>query len=213
MLVDATVYVIDDDPRVLRAVDRLLRSCEYRSQTYTSAKEFLLHEMPPGPACIVLDLSMPEMNGLDLQQILAQGDEELPIIFISGHGDIPASVRAMKAGAVDFLTKPFEDRQLLTAIEAALSRSSNTIAARAALKKDITAFEGLSQRERQVCLGVTQGLLNKQICGELGTTEKTVKVQRGQVMKKLGAGSVADLVKLVERLRAAGRLPHVTLHP
>lgn len=213
MLEDATVYVIDDDPRVLRAIERLLRSCEYHSQTYSSAKEFLLHKMPEGPACIVLDLSMPEMNGLDLQQVLAQGDENLPVIFVTGHGDIPATVRAMKAGAVDFLTKPFDDRQLLAAIDAALARSGATIAARTALKKDTAAFEALTRRERQVCLGVAQGLLNKQICGELGTTEKTVKVQRGQVMKKLGAGSVADLVKLVERLRAAGRLPHVTLHP
>jgi FixJ family two-component response regulator len=176
-------------------------------QAYGSAKDFLDQPLPSGPACIVLDLQMPEMNGLEVQQLLGQSKDTLPIVFISGRGSIPASVRAMKEGAVDFLTKPFEDDQLLRAIDTALARAREAFVRRDALDRDCEIFDTLSQREKQVCLLVAQGMLNKQIGGELGTTEKTIKVQRGGVMKKLGAQSAADVVRFVERLRIAGRLP------
>jgi FixJ family two-component response regulator len=201
---ESTVYVIDDDPSVRRALDRLLRSHHRQVSTYSSAQDFLSKKLDPGPACIVLDLKMPEMSGLDLQQLLAPGRDHLPIVFISGHGDISVSVRAMKAGAVDFLTKPFEASQVLGAIDTALERSRQACLSRETFERDRMIFESLSHRERQVCLRVAQGMLNKQIGGELGITEKTIKVHRGRVMQKLGAHCAADLVRLVERLRATG---------
>jgi len=158
---------------------------------------------------LILDLKVPGMNGLQLQQILAVRGQDIPIIFVSGKGDIETSVRAMKAGAVDFLTKPFAHGQLLGAVQVALARSRTSIAERDALKKDREAFEKLTPRERQVCIRIAQGLLNKQVGFELGTTEKTVKVQRAHVIEKLGAKSLADVVRLVERLRVAGMLPPV----
>ena len=206
-MTDAVVFLIDDDPGVRRGVSRLLRSRGRQVQAYGSAKDFLDQPLPSGPACIVLDLQMPEMNGLEVQQVLGQSKDTLPIVFISGRGSIPASVRAMKEGAVDFLTKPFEDHQLLRAIDTALARAREAFVRRDALDRDCAIFDTLSQREKQVCLRVAQGMLNKQIGGELGTTEKTIKVQRGGVMKKLGAQSAADVVRFVERLRAAGHLP------
>jgi len=206
-MVDGVVFVVDDDASVRRAVSRLLRSQGRQVQTHGSAKDFLNQPLPSGPACVVLDLQMPEVSGLDLQQLLARNHETLPIVFISGHGSIPTSVRAMKGGAIDFLTKPFDDNQLLAAIDTALARSRQACACRDALDRDRAVFEALTPREKQVCLRVVQGMLNKQIGGELGTTEKTVKVQRGRVMQKLGTQSVADMVRLVERLRAAGQLP------
>ena len=206
-MTDAVVFLIDDDPGVRRGVSRLLRSRGRQVQAYGSAKDFLDQPLPSGPACIVLDLQMPEMNGLEVQQVLGQSKDTLPIVFISGRGSIPASVRAMKEGAVDFLTKPFEDDQLLRAIDTALARAREAFVRRDALDRDCAIFDTLSQREKQVCLRVAQGMLNKQIGGELGTTEKTIKVQRGGVMKKLGAQSAADVVRFVERLRIAGRLP------
>jgi FixJ family two-component response regulator len=206
-MTDAVVLLIDDDPSVCRGVSRLLRSHGRQVQTYGSAKDFLHHPLPSVPACIVLDLQMPEVSGLDLQRQLGQNRETLPIVFISGHGSIPASVRAMKEGAVDFLTKPFEDHQLLEAIDTALNRAREAYARRDALDRDCAVFHTLTAREQQVCLRVARGMLNKQIGGEFGTTEKTIKVQRGRVMKKLGAQSVADVVRFVERLRTAGYLP------
>jgi FixJ family two-component response regulator len=206
-MTDAVVFLIDDDPGVRRGVSRLLRSRGRQVQAYGSAKDFLDQPLPSGPACIVLDLQMPEMNGLEVQQVLGQSKDTLPIVFISGRGSIPASVRAMKEGAVDFLTKPFEDDQLLRAIDTALARAREAFVRRDALDRDCAIFDTLSQREKQVCLRVAQGMLNKQIGGEFGTTEKTVKVQRSGVMKKLGAQSAADVVRFVERLRIAGRLP------
>ena len=201
---DATIHVIDDDPSVCRALSRLLRSLDYRVQTYPSARDFLNKKLDHGAACIVLDLQLPEMGGLELQELLAKERENLPIVFISGHGDIPDSVRAMKAGAVDFLTKPYDEAQLLAAINNAIARSHEACAGRELFNRSRSAFENLTPRERQVCLRVTQGMLNKQIAAEFGTAEKTVKVQRGRVMQKLGAQSVADLVRFVERLLAAG---------
>ena len=201
------VHVVDDDASLLRGVARLLRSHEYTVKTYSSASEFLSAGVPSGPACLLLDLNMPGMTGLELQQVISDCQSRLSIVFISGQGDVPAAIRAMKAGAVDFLTKPFEGAALIAAIDAALRRSHAAHASDDALQKDWELFETLTRRERQVCLHVAQGLLNKQIAGELGTTERTIKAQRGSVMRKLGADSVPDVVRLIERLRDGGRLP------
>jgi FixJ family two-component response regulator len=202
-----TVHVIDDDLSVRCAVSRLLRSHDQQVQTYSSAREFLKQRLDSGPACVVLDLQMPEMSGLDLQEMLTRQHESLSIVFISGHADIPDSVRAMKAGAVDFLTKPFDESQLLIAIDAALVRSRQACTSRDALCHDRAVFGTLTRREQEVCVRVAQGMLNKQIGSEFGTTEKTIKVQRGRVMQKLAAQSVTDIVRLVERLRTCGHLP------
>jgi FixJ family two-component response regulator len=204
----ATVYVVDDDPRMLRAMDRLLRTSGYSVKTYSSAVEFLEVTEPACPGCVVLDLRMPEINGLDVQRLLANGDGALPIIFVTGQGDVASSVSAMKAGAVDFLTKPFDDHELLAAIEAAVVRSQQKRAERESLRKDKEAFARLTPRERQVCVRIANGMLNKQVGFELGTSEKTIKAHRARVMQKLRAESLADVVRLVERLRSAGVLPH-----
>ena len=201
------VHVVDDDADLLRAISRLLRSHGYASRTYSSAAEFLGAGVPDGPACLLLDLNMPGMTGLELQQVISDYPSRLSIVFISGQGDIPATVRAMKAGAVDFLTKPFEGDVLIAAIDAAVRRSHTAQASEDALQKDWDLFQTLSPRERQVCLLFAQGMLNKQIAFELGTAERTIKAQRGSVMRKLGADSVPDVVRLVVRLRDAGRLP------
>jgi FixJ family two-component response regulator len=208
-MTDATVHVIDDDPRMLRAVSRLLQSYDYEVQTHTSAAEFLSQKVPSGTACLVLDLKMPEMSGLDVQQVLAKADEYLPIVFVSGQADVASSVQAMKAGAIDFLTKPFNDAELISAVQTALSRSRKAQEERQRLGKDREAFDTLTPREREVCLRIARGLLNKQVAYELGNSEKTVKAQRARVMQKLGAGSLADVVQLVERLRTVGRIPPV----
>jgi FixJ family two-component response regulator len=206
-MTSAMVHVIDDDPPTVRAITRLLRSYEYSVQSFCSPAEFLRVPPAPGPACLVLDLRMPDISGLDLQRILVQEGRSLPIVFVSGQADIVSTVRAMKAGAVDFLLKPFDDRQLLAAIQTALARSRTAEAERAILNRDREAFGKLTPRERQVCVGIARGLLNKQVGFELGTTEKTVKAQRARVIKKLGANSLADVVRFVERLRMAGVLP------
>lgn len=206
-MTEGTVHVIDDDLSVRCAVERLLRSHDRQVRIYPSAREFLKQQLDPGPSCVVLDLQMPDMSGLDLQQVLTRGHESMSIVFISGHANIPDSVRAMKAGAVDFLTKPFDASQLLAAVDAALARSRQTCILLDALIHDRAIFETLTLREREVCVRVAQGMLNKQIGSEFGTAEKTIKVQRGRVMQKLGAQSVTDIVRLVERLRASGHLP------
>jgi len=206
-MTECIVHVIDDDLSIRCAVSRLLRSHDYQVQTYPSAREFLRQQIDSRPTCVVLDLQMPGMSGLDLQDILTRGHESLSVVFISGHADILDSVRAMKAGAVDFLTKPFDENQLIAAVEAALARSRQVCINRDTLCRDRAVFETLTQREREVCVRVAQGMLNKQIGGEFGTAEKTIKVQRGRVMQKLGAQSVTDIVRLVERLRTYGQLP------
>ncbi len=206
-MTEGTVHVIDDDLSVRSAVGRLLRSHDQQVRTYPSAREFLSQQLDHHPACVVLDLQMPEMSGFDLQEVLTRVHESLSVVFISGHADIPDSVRAMKAGAVDFLTKPFDESQLLAAVEAALTRSQQACIRRDALGRDRAIFETLTLREREVCVRVAEGMLNKQIGSEFGTAEKTIKVQRGRVMQKLGAQSVTDIVRLVERLRACGHLP------
>jgi len=204
---EGVVFVVDDDPSIRRSLIRLLRSHGLQAHSCQSAKEFLNQSLPRGPACIVLDLQMPEMSGLDLQRLVAQKHETVPIVFISGHGSIPTSVHAMKQGAVDFLTKPFDGNHFLAAIDAALERSRKACSCRDAQDEDRARFETLTEREQQVCVRVAQGMLNKQIGAELGTKEKTIKVQRSNVMQKLGAQSVSDLVRFVERLRVAGHLP------
>jgi FixJ family two-component response regulator len=207
-----TVHIIDDDAHMLRAVVRLVRSFDYRAQAYPSAAQFLAQQLPLEPGCLVLDLMLPEITGIDVQQILSRGDQYLPIIFISGNADIESSVRAMKAGAIDFLIKPFEDYHLIAAIRTALALSERALTRRNDLMKDIAAFVSLSRREQQVCLGIAQGLLNKQIGFELGTAERTIKVQRAHVMQKLKAQSLPDIVRLVERLRTAGAIPPASAH-
>ncbi len=203
----ATIHVIDDDHSVRRSIGRLLRSKGLHAEAYPTTNDFLHHPLPPGPGCVVIDLRMPGIDGLELQQVLSRGHDHLSTIFISGQGNISDSVRAMKAGAVDFLTKPFEDYQFLAAIDTALTRSRRACEDREALERDVQSFGRLSNRERQVCVRVAQGMLNKQIAAEFGTAEKTIKVQRRCVMKKLSAQSVTDIVRLIERLRLAGRVP------
>jgi FixJ family two-component response regulator len=208
-----TVHIVDDDTHLSRALTRLLRTYNYDVRSYTRAAQFLDCVLPTGPGCLLLDLKLPAMTGLDVQAILAHRAEKLPIIFMSGQADVGSSVRAMKAGAIDFLLKPFDDDQLQAAVEAALSLSTEAISRRNRLAKDHLAFISLTPREQQVCLRIVRGLLNKQVGYELGTAEKTVKIQRARVMQKLGAESLPDLVRLVERLRVAGAIPPDSVIP
>jgi FixJ family two-component response regulator len=204
---DSTVFIIDDDPSFRRALVRLLHSRGYIAKAYPSANEFLLEKLPDAPACLILDLKMPDIDGLDIQDVLAERGERLPVVFLSGQGDVTTSVRAMKAGAVDFLTKPVDGDKLDSVLRVALERSARLRNESESLRKDRAAFDSLTPRERDVCIRIAQGLLNKQVGFELGTSEKTVKVQRAQVMHKLGANSLADVVRLVERLRTSGDKP------
>jgi RNA polymerase sigma factor (sigma-70 family) len=211
-MAEGVVYVIDDDSAIRRSLSRLLRSHSRRVETFAKAGDFLDQALPPGPACILLDLQLPDIGGLDVQRLISEKREIMPIVFISGHGTVSDSVKAMKAGAVDFLIKPFDSTQLMSAIDNALDRAKRAIDRSNALDRDREAFNTLTERERQVCLRVAQGMLNKQIGSEFGTTEKTIKVHRGRVMQKLGTRSVADMVRLVERLRSSGGLqPYATL--
>jgi FixJ family two-component response regulator len=186
---------------------RLLRTYGYDVRTYSSTYQFLSRQLALVPACLVLDLKMPGIGGLKVQEILSNRDGYLPIIFVSSQADVEESVRAMKAGAIDFLMKPFDCDKLLSAIQAALAVSERVLRKKDEFKKDQAAFVTLTRREREVCIRIAQGLLNKQVGFELGTAEKTVKAQRARVMHKLGAGSIVDVVKFVERLRVAGGLP------
>jgi len=200
---EATVYLVDDDAAVCRSLARLMKAVGYRARTFSSPDEFLRHYRDQGPACLVLDMQLPGMTGLELQRTLATGQWRLPIVFITAHADVPTSVQAMKGGAVDFLPKPFLDADLLQAVAQALDRSRQQHATRLALEGVRQRLEGLTQREHQVLAGVVEGKLNKQIAAELGTTEKTVKVHRGRVMEKMEATSVAALVRDIEKLRTS----------
>jgi FixJ family two-component response regulator len=188
--------VVDDDASVRKALARLIRSAGFNVETFASAKDFLKRETRDGCGCIVLDIQMPGMNGLELQAVLDRAEDSLPIIFISGYGDIPMSVRAMKKGAVDFLPKPFDDHELLGAISVAMSRDKAACRKHRRDEKIRKHVETLTAREREVMALVVTGMLNKQIAAKLGIAEGTVKVHRGRVMTKMGVTSVAELVGL-----------------
>jgi FixJ family two-component response regulator len=194
------VFVVDDDVSVRESLDLLIRTEGWQSETYASAEAFLARPRALVPSCLVLDVSLPDLNGLDLQRRIGVDRSDLPIIFITGHGDIPMTVRAMKAGAVEFLTKPFGDDALLTAIASAIDRSRAALEQEAGMQVLRSRYATLSKREREVMALVVSGLLNKQIAGELRISEITVKAHRGRVMRKMGADSLADLVKMAERL-------------
>jgi FixJ family two-component response regulator len=195
------IYVLDDEPTVGMALHLLIRSVGLAVQTFTSAQEFLNAKLPDVPGCLVLDVRLPDLNGLELQQKLLQAGINLPVVFITGHGDIPMSVRAMKAGAVEFLTKPFNDQALLDAIQTGVERHRAARFHHAELADTKRAVDSLTPRQKEVFLLVVRGLLNKQIATELNLSEKTVKSHRAHVMHKTKAGSLPDLVRMAEKLQ------------
>ncbi len=196
------VFVVDDDVSVRESLELLICTAGWRTELFASATEFLARPRVLAPSCLVLDVGLPDLNGLDLQKRIAAERPDMPIIFITGNGDVSKTVQAMKAGAVEFLTKPFGDDVLLSAIQSAIDRSGAALSQEAESRVLREAYASLSRREREVMALVVSGRLNKQVGGELGISEITVKAHRGRVMRKMKAGSLADLVKMATRLRA-----------
>jgi FixJ family two-component response regulator len=199
------VFVVDDDRSLRTSTERLLRSLGFAVQTFASAQEFLAHGRPDGPACLLLDVRMPGVSGLDLQRELAQSGVQIPIVFMTGHGDIPMTVRAMKAGAVEFLTKPVRKQALIDAIRAAVERDRVSHAERRDARALRERYEQLTPREREVMTLIVAGLLNKQVAYELATAERTIKFHRAHIMQKMGAESLAALVRMAAQLGLAGK--------
>ena len=204
---NSTVLVIDDDPDLRASVGRLLRSLGLDARLFASISDFLKSDPPDGPTCLVLDVRLPGQSGLDLQRELAGADRELPIIFITGHGDIPMSVQAMKGGAIEFLTKPFRDQELLDAIQLGLSRDRARRENQNALAALTERFESLSPREREIMIQVARGRLSKQIAGDIGIAEATVKVHRSRLMHKMNARSLPELSRMADKLKLVSEEP------
>lgn len=198
--ISPTIAIVDDDSSVREGLEALLRSAGWRTECYVSAQEFLADRRAETPSCLILDLQLPDLSGLDLQKRMAEVDLDIPIVFLTGHGNIPASVQAIKAGAVEFLTKPVEDQDLRRAIEEAIERDRQARQHKAGLRGLQERYESLTVREREVMRQVVSGLLNKQVAAELNITEFTVKIHRAHVMRKMRADSLADLVRMSESL-------------